>query len=112
MEYRFSSDWRIRTTAAFQYVYSKRQRLSGRCYLLYYLNNDIGHSRLGIVASKRSIRRAVIRNQVRRIVREVFRRQKNQLPPLDLIFIAKACASKASNKELHKCINCLLKQLK
>ena len=111
MEYRFPSDWRIRTTAVFQHVYSKRQRLSGYYYVLYYLNNDIGHSRLGVVASKRSVKKAVIRNRVRRIAKEAFRRQKNRLPSFDLIFIAKACANEASNRELHKCINRLFKQL-
>ena len=111
MEYHFSSDWRIRTTAVFQYVYSKRQRLSGRYYLLYYLDNNIGHSRLGVVASKRSVKKAVIRNRVRRMVKEVFRRKKNRLPSFDLIFIAKARASEANSRELYKCINRLLEQL-
>lgn len=111
MEYRFLSDWRVRTTVAFQHVYSKRKRLSGRYYLLYYLDNDIGHSRLGVVASKRSVKKAVIRNRVRRIVKEAFRKQKNKLPSFDLIFIAKVCVSEASNRELYKCINRLLEQL-
>lgn len=111
MGYHFSSDWRIRTTAVFRCVYSKRQRLLDRYYVLYYLNNDIGHSRLGVVASKRSVKKAIIRNRVRRMVKEVFRRQKNQLPSFDLVFIAKACASEASNRELYKCINRLLEQL-
>ena len=111
MGYHFSSDWRIRTTALFQYIYSKRQRLSDRYYLLYYLDNDVGHSRLGVVASRRSVKKAIIRSRVRRMVKESFRRQKNKLPSFDIIFIAKACASQANNRELYKCINRLLGQL-
>ena len=111
MKYRFSSDWRIGTTAAFQRVYSERQRLSGLYYLLCYLDNNIEHSRLGVVVSRRSVKKAVIRNRVRRIAKEVFRRYRNQLASFDLIFIAKARASEASNQELCKCINRLLEQL-
>ncbi|WP_244670121.1 ribonuclease P protein component [Coxiella endosymbiont of Amblyomma nuttalli] len=101
----------MRTTTEFQHVYSKHQRLSGRYYSLYYLDNNIGHTRLGVIVSKRNVRKAVIRNRIRRIVKEAFRRKKNQLVSLDLVFIAKVVASQASNRELYKCINRLLEQL-
>lgn len=42
-------------------------------------------TRLGIVVPKKLLRRAVHRNQIKRLAREVFRRLANQLPQYDLI---------------------------
>jgi len=41
--------------------------------------------RLGIVVSKRAMRRAVDRNRLKRAIRESFRNEQHQLPPMDII---------------------------
>ena len=43
-------------------------------------------ARLGLVIPKKNARDAVLRNAVKRQVREVFRRQRPQMPPCDLVF--------------------------
>ena len=47
--------------------------------------NDQGFARLGVVAPKRRLRRAVDRNRAKRAVREAFRLARPCLPPCDLV---------------------------
>lgn len=42
-------------------------------------------SRLGLVVGKKQLKRAVDRNRVKRVLREVFRRQRSRLPCCDLV---------------------------
>ena len=111
MNYNFSFHWRIHTTTEFYRVYSKGWCLSGRYYLLYYRNNSFDYPRLGVVASRRSLKKAIVRNRARRVVKENFRLKKGLLHPMDIIFIAKSQSGGASKKELNECISQLLDQL-
>ena len=52
-------------------------------FVFYARANELGYARLGIVVAKRFAPRAVTRNTVRRICREVFRRMR--LPARDCI---------------------------
>jgi len=54
--------------------------------------NDAGHPRLGLVVTKR-LGKAARRNRIKRLLREFFRRHKTQLPPMDLVILAKKGAS-------------------
>ena len=62
--------------------------------MLYARRNELSHARLGVVAAKRFAPRAVTRNTIKRITRELFRQAT--LPPLDCIVrLAKPVNSKA-----------------
>lgn len=49
------------------------------------LPNNLGYPRLGIVVSKKTARRSVDRNYMRRVVREWFRYHRNKITSLDLV---------------------------
>lgn len=51
--------------------------------------NEQGYPRLGFALSKRHIKKAVSRNQVKRLVRESFR-QLESFPALDVIVLARS----------------------
>ena len=51
--------------------------------MLYTRSNQLAHARLGIVAAKRFAPRAVTRNAIKRVARELFRQAA--LPALDCI---------------------------
>ncbi len=55
--------------------------------MLYVRASDLGHSRLGIAISRKCSPRAVVRNRIKRIVREAFRMRKHALGSVDLIFL-------------------------
>lgn len=46
-------------------------------------------ARLGIVVAKRNVRLAVNRNKLKRLIRETFRRQHDQMQGLDIVVIVK-----------------------
>jgi len=76
----------------------KQAQLSGRRvhtahFLIVAQPNALQHTRLGITVTKK-VGTAVQRNRIKRVVREVFRRNRDLFPPShDLVFIAKRNAS-------------------
>jgi ribonuclease P protein component len=72
---RFRPAERIRRRADFQQVYARGMRMHGRYSTLFVLPNAGGPSRLGVAAT-RKLGGAVQRNRAKRLIREVFRRNK------------------------------------
>ncbi len=61
--------------------------------------NEANTARLGLTVSRRVAKRAVARNRLKRLAREVFRCQQN-LPPLDFVVLAHKAAPDADNAVL------------
>jgi ribonuclease P protein component len=77
---------RIRRHADFQRVYERGTRLQGRYATLFILRVDgLDVGRLGVAATKR-LGGAVERNKAKRLVREVFRRNKPG-PGVDIVVV-------------------------
>ena len=76
---------RVRRRPEYESIYEQGRRLSGRLMTVFVQANTLGWARLGIAAT-RKLGSAVIRNRAKRLVREVFRRNK---PPggLDIVVI-------------------------
>lgn len=72
---RFRPGERIRRRVEFQQVYNRGVRLNGRFSTLFVLPNHQDTGRLGIAATKK-LGGAVQRNRAKRLIREVFRRNK------------------------------------
>jgi ribonuclease P protein component len=66
---------RLRRRAEFQHVYEHGTRVHGRYCTVFVLQNDRSRGRLGIAAT-RKLGGAVQRNLAKRLIREVFRRNK------------------------------------
>jgi ribonuclease P protein component len=83
--YAFTRRQRLLKGKEFAAVFSARRNLRSRCYLVMSCPNELGHARLGMVVAKRQFKRAVDRNQMRRIIRETFRQYSPNLPALDVV---------------------------
>jgi ribonuclease P protein component len=76
----FHTHERIRHKREFTRVYEQGKKIRFPSFVLYLLHNQQHDCRLGITASKK-IGNAVIRNRCKRLVRELFRRNKEKFPP-------------------------------
>ncbi len=83
----FRPQERIRKKKDFLHLYKKGKRFRGKSFILIYLSNELGHSRMAVVASKK-LGNAVQRNKIKRRFRTLYRRNKTLLKvPVDLIII-------------------------
>ncbi len=79
---------RIKKKKDFLFLYRKGTRIKVKHFNVIYHENSVGFSRLGVVVSKK-IGKAVVRNKIKRWVRELFRRNKKLIPfPVDMLVIA------------------------
>ena len=66
---------RIRRRAEYEQIYKRGIRIRGRYATLFVMANQLNVGRLGIAAT-RKLGGAVLRNRAKRLIREVFRRNK------------------------------------
>jgi ribonuclease P protein component len=79
----FARARRIVKTDEFSSVFRLRPTQKTAHFVLYTRPNNLPHARLGVVAAKRFAPRAVTRNTIKRVTRELFR--TSRLPALDCI---------------------------
>ncbi len=80
-----SRDERIRRRADFERAYAEGQRAGGRFLTIVVRRTELPVTRLGVAASKK-VGDAVRRNRAKRLLREVFRRNK-PAPGYDIVVI-------------------------
>jgi len=86
-------------------------RLYSRCFHLQYRFTSFESARLGMAVSRRVSKRAVVRNAIKRQIRESFRLQRRTLPSIDALVIARGIASETSQKVLRQDLTLLWSKL-
>lgn len=85
----FSKDVRIRRNSEFKEVFEKGTRIRTPHFNVLYSPNNLGFPRIGVIVGKKTSLNAVGRNRIKRIVREVFRKNKASFDSFDVVIIAK-----------------------
>ncbi len=98
---RLLSAERLRRRADYLRCYRTGRRRHGALAIVYFAPNQLGHPRLGITAS-RKVGKAVVRQRLKRRIREIYRRWKDRgaLPPLDLVIHLKVEAGTSNFETL------------
>ena len=94
----------IKENREFSYMYRRGNFLSSDCLIIYYRKNRFPFNRLGITVSKK-VGKAVIRNRVRRRIKESYRELEGSLPAAyDFVIVAR---SSAASSDYHKIMSAL-----
>lgn len=81
---KFSSQQRLHKEAEFLAAFSVKPQCSEH-FFLYVKKNNQKQARLGLVTGKRFCKHAVRRNLIKRIAREIFRKNSVSLPAVDIL---------------------------
>ena len=92
----------IKENYEFRRMYAKGKSGVSSCLVVYYRKNRLGHNRLGVTVSTK-LGHAVVRNRVRRRLREIFRLNQSGLAQgYDMILVARTRAVGAEYRELER----------
>lgn len=97
----FGREKRLLTPAHFKQVFdSPTGKVPGKNVLLLARDNSFEHPRLGLVIGKKSVKLAVQRNRIKRVVRETFRQHQDNLAGWDIVIVARKGLGDLDNAEL------------
>ena len=101
----------VKENYEFRRIYRKGKSAVSPQLVIYCQRNRRGHSRLGVSVSTK-LGCAVVRNRVRRRIREIYRLNKaKMLPGYDLIVVARVRAVESDYQKLDRTYLRLLEQL-
>ena len=96
----FGPSLRLHKTDEFSSVFAFRRVVRGRYFALHYAPCRTDEPRLGLVVAKKLARRAVLRNLVKRIGRDVFRHAHASLPRYDVVLRLSAPVASVTKREM------------
>ena len=108
----FSREKRLLTPRHFKAVFdSPTGKVPGKNLLILARENGLDHPRLGLVIGKKSVKLAVQRNRLKRLMRDSFRLHQQLLAGLDIVIVARKGLGEIENPELHQHFGKLWKRL-
>ena len=101
--YRFCKSMRLLRRPDFLRIQSTGEKLYSKQFLILYTPGKTSCSRLGIVITKKVDKRAVVRNSIKRRLREAFRLNYAKIgDPFDFVIIARKNAGACSYTEIER----------
>lgn len=95
---KFHRSQRVLKKAEYDAVFNHGKKWMTSEFILFYRGNELGHARLGLAISKKTVSKAHERNRIKRLLRETFRTAT--LPPIDVVVLAKRGIEQINNLTL------------
>lgn len=92
--------YRIHLNRDFDRIFEKGRTIHSPEISLKYIANDLNNCRIAVIISKKTAKKAALRNKFRRQIKEIIRPRLKLLSNLDLIFILKKPAIDLKYPEL------------
>ncbi|QWF71197.1 ribonuclease P protein component [Methylomonas paludis] len=101
-DYGFPVQFRLGTPADFKNVFTNPVKSTDKYFTVLAIRNDLSYSRLGLAIAKKTIKKAVARNRIKRTARESFRLQRQHIVGIDIVVLARGDAASAPLLVLRK----------
>lgn len=85
----FQKENRLLKSEDFSFVFKKPLKVTGESFDLYVRPNKLSLARLGLAVPKKAVKHAVVRNRIKRVLREHFRTHKQSLEGFDVVVVVK-----------------------
>ena len=96
---------RLNTADEYSQVFKNAKRLSDEFLTVLVRNSKEPQAKLGLAIAKKQVKKAVLRNQIKRVVREAFRLRKQSLRGFDIVVLCRHKAGNISKTVLSGSIN-------
>lgn len=107
---RFPRSARLTAGSEYDAAFKSGQRNSDPMFALHWRRDDAVPARLGLAVSRKVDRRAVVRNRIKRTLRQQFRLLRAELAGGDYVFVARAAAAVAAPPALAAAMHALLQR--
>lgn len=107
----FTREYRLCTPKDYDQVFKDPFRVSNASVTILSIKNDLNKSRIGIIVPKKNIKKATIRNRIKRIIRESYRCNRINIPNIDMVVIVKKDANNLENRQLFVILEKLWKKI-
>ncbi len=103
---------RIKKNSEFRIVLGRGEKVKSDNLIFYFAENRLGFSRIGLSLSKKT-GNAVKRNRIKRLVREIFRRQKKRFKKgYDIVVICRRAVPEIKLTQMETIFNMALSKIK
>ncbi len=100
----------LRNTRQFGFVYKRGKSVVNRHIVLYYVKNNLDFNQVGFSVSKK-VGNAVVRNRVKRLMKESFRLNSEKLNTgYDIVFVARVRMNNSTFKDVQKAMKSCFKK--
>lgn len=96
----FPAKFKIKTSRDFRNILTEGTKTHSQNFILYVKPNSLGFPRLGVSVGKKTSASSVRRNRMKRVLREVFRKNKSAFSSNDVVFLIKNDVSGKKSSDL------------